>query len=67
MLTHAEPPQRAESSSECWETGKTGGGEGWWFKNEAILMSCMAETMINDHTALKGKDSERKHQLRVCF
>lgn len=32
MLTHAKPPQRAESSTQCWATGKSG-GEGWrWLK-----------------------------------
>lgn len=43
MLTHAKPPQRAESSTEGWGTGKTDGGEGQWLKNEGSVMSCAAE------------------------
>lgn len=34
MLTHAKPPQRAQSSTECWPTGKSDGGEGWRLKKK---------------------------------
>lgn len=37
MLTHAKPPQRAESSTQCWATGKSG-GEGWrWLKKLCVM------------------------------
>lgn len=34
MLTHAKPPQRAQSSTERWPTGKSDGGEGWRLKKK---------------------------------
>lgn len=32
MLTHAKPPQRVQSGTECWPTGKSDRGEAWWLK-----------------------------------
>lgn len=48
MLTHAKPPQRAESSTECWATGKSG-GEGGWLKNDQNVMSFTAEEAKCNH------------------
>lgn len=70
MLTHAEPPQRAESSTECWATGKTDGGEGWWLKNEGSVMSVLQKKqnviMINDTTLCRWERIWGENISCVC-